>query len=41
MWMVVNPEAQVPRDHALRRIKQLADAALKGLSPVFEQMYNA
>ena len=41
MWMMVNPEAQIAKDHALRRIKQLADAALKGLSPVFEQMYSA
>jgi len=41
MWMMVNPEAQIPKAHPLRRIKQLADAALKGLSPIFEQMYSA
>jgi hypothetical protein len=26
MWMMVNPEAQIPKAHPLRRIKQLADA---------------
>src|SRR5467141_1387854 len=41
MWMMVNPEAQIPKEHPLRRIKQLTDAILKKLSPVFEQMYSA
>jgi len=41
MLVVINPEQRVPKSHPLRRIKQLADAALKELSPVFEQMYSA
>jgi len=41
MWMMVNPEAQIPKEHPLRRIKQLAEAVLQKLSPVFEQMYSA
>jgi transposase len=39
--MMVNPEAQIRKEHPVRRIKQLADAALKELSPIFEQMYSA
>jgi len=38
---VINPEQRIPQDHPLRRIKTLADAALKELSPVFDAMYSA
>jgi transposase len=31
----------VPKEHPIRRIKALADAALEQLSPLFEQMYSA
>ncbi len=41
MLVVIDPEKRVPKDHPVRRIKQLADAALAGLSPVFDEMYSA
>src|ERR1700758_438651 len=40
MLVVVNLEERIPKEHPLRRIKQIADAALKELSPIFEQMYS-
>src|SRR5215471_6193492 len=40
MLVMINPEQRVPKDHPVRRIKQLAEAALKHLSPVFDQMYS-
>ncbi len=39
--VVVDPEERVPREHRIRRIEQLAEAGLKGLSPVFDEMYSA
>jgi transposase len=39
MLSLVGPEQRVPRDHPIRRIRQLADAQLKKLSPVFSAMY--
>jgi transposase len=41
MLVVMNAEQRIPQGHPLRRIKSLADAALKELSPVFDQMYSA
>jgi transposase len=41
MLSLLSPEQRVPKDHPLRRIKQLADAALRDLSPVFDEMYAA
>jgi transposase len=41
MLVVINPEQRVPKGHPLRRIKVLADAALKQLSPLFDEMYSA
>jgi transposase len=41
MLMLMSPETRVPAAHPLRGIKQLADAALAELSPVFEQMYSS
>ena len=41
MLVVINPEQRIPQGHPLRRIKVLADAALKELSPVFDEMYSA
>ena len=41
MLVVINPEQRIPQGHPLRRIKALADAALRELSPVFAQMYSA
>ena len=40
MLLVVNLKERIPKEHPLRRIKQMADAALKELSPIFEQMYS-
>lgn len=40
MLVVIDPEKRVPKDHPIRRIKQLADEALKPLSPVFDAMYS-
>jgi transposase len=38
MRVVINPEQRIPQDHPLRRIKTLAAAARKELSPVFDAM---
>ena len=39
MLTIVDLEERVPRDHPLRRIKEVADAALARLSPEFDRMY--
>jgi transposase len=39
MLTLVAPEQRVPKSHPLRRIKDLADAALQALSPTFDAMY--
>src|SRR6185369_1499054 len=36
----LSPESFVPKDHPLRPIRQMVDAALESLSPVFCQMYS-
>jgi hypothetical protein len=38
LLVVFHAERRVPKERPLRRIKQLADAALKELSSLFEQM---
>jgi transposase len=40
MFSYFSPENRVPAAHPLRAIKRHADAALKELSPIFEQMYS-
>jgi len=40
MLSLQSPETRVPASHPLRRIKVLADAALKELSPTFDAMYS-
>jgi transposase len=40
MLSLVTPDHLVPDDHPLRRIKELADAALGELSATFEAMYS-
>jgi transposase len=40
MLTLVTPEQRVRDDHPLRRVKLLAEAALKDLSPTFEKMYS-
>jgi transposase len=39
MLSLMTPEQRVPKGHPLRRIKELADAALQALSPTFDAMY--
>src|SRR5712671_7975846 len=41
MLMVLNLEQRVAKEHPLRRIKQLAETVLQGLSPSFDRMYSA
>ena len=41
MFSLKTPEQRVPKDHPIRRIKQIADRELERLSPVFDQMYSA
>jgi hypothetical protein len=41
MLNLLSPEQRVPKDHPLRRIKQLGDEALRQLSPVFDEMCSA
>ena len=36
MFSYVSPEERVPADHPLRPVRQMADLALKALSPVFD-----
>jgi transposase len=40
MLTLVNPEQRVPANPPIRLIKQLAEVALKELSPLFAQMYS-
>ncbi|MFO0681878.1 MAG: IS5 family transposase [Sandaracinus sp.] len=39
MLALMSPEEMVPKDHPVRRIKALADEALRELSPTFDAMY--
>src|SRR3954449_12496275 len=39
MFSYVSPEERVPAEHPLRPIREMADVALKSLSPVFDGMY--
>ncbi len=41
MFSYVSPEERVPAEHPLRPIREMADVALKALSPVFDRMYAA
>lgn len=41
MLSLKTPEQRVPKDHPIRRIKEIADRELERLSPVFDQMYSA
>jgi transposase len=40
MLLVVNLEERIPKEHPLRRIKQMAELALKELSPMFDAIYS-
>ena len=41
MLMIMEPGDRVPREHPLRRVKELADTALAELSALFDEMYSA
>lgn len=40
LFVYFSPETRVPRNHPLRRVRALADEALKGLSSTFSAMYS-
>src|SRR5215813_10493953 len=40
LFSLRTPGDRVPKDHPLRRVKDMADAALKALSPTFGKMYS-
>lgn len=40
MFSVVSPERRVAADHPLRRVKQMADEILAGMSSTFDGMYS-
>jgi transposase len=40
MLSLVGPAQRVPKDHPIRRIKEIADAELAMLSTVFDEMYS-
>jgi transposase len=40
MLSLVTPDQRVPKDHPLRKVKALADAALAALSSTFDEMYS-
>ena len=39
LFSYLSPDALVPRDHPLRAIRRLVNAALEGLSPQFDALY--
>ena len=39
-FSLVQPAQRVPKDHPIRRIKEMADTQLKYLSPVLDTMYS-
>jgi transposase len=40
LWSYVSPEQRVPVDHPLRAIRELANAALRRISPEFDKIYS-
>jgi len=40
IFSYLSPEQRVPADHPLRPIRDMADAALKAMSPLFAQLYS-
>ncbi len=41
MMSGLTPEGFVPKEHPRRRIKPLADSALRRMSPLFDEIYAA
>ena len=40
LYSYISPEARVPKDHPLRPLRRMVDAALTELSPEFEALYS-
>ena len=40
MLVVVNLEERIPKQHPLTRIKQMAELALRQMSPIFDEIYS-
>src|SRR5579863_6503946 len=40
LFSLRTPGDRVPKDHPIRRVKDMADAALAALSPTFDRMYS-
>jgi transposase len=40
MLLVVNLEERIPKQHPLTRIKQMAELALRQMSPMFDELYS-
>ena len=40
MLSLMTPEKRVPAKHSLRVVKEMAEAALKEMSPLFDAMYS-
>jgi len=40
MFSYISPDARVAKNHPLRKIKEMAEIALKKLSPIFDKMYS-
>jgi transposase len=40
MLLVVNLEERIPKQHPLTRIKQMAELALRQMSPMFDEIYS-
>ena len=40
MLCLISPSDRIPKDHPIRKVKELADAGLRDLSRVFDKMYN-
>ena len=39
MLLAITPDQLIPADHPIRRIKPIAEAVLRRLSPLFDKMY--
>jgi hypothetical protein len=40
VFSYLSPEERVPRDHPLRRIREVMNGVLEELSPLFESLYS-
>src|SRR5260370_19410145 len=40
VFSYLSAEERVPKDHALRLVREMVDAALKEMSPLFESLYS-